>query len=42
MVDGKFYGTGRHFWVKATTLDKAFEGLESLIREMEPPREILH
>jgi hypothetical protein len=27
--------------VKATTLDKAFEGLESLIREMEPSREKL-
>jgi hypothetical protein len=42
MVDAKYYGTGKHFIVKATTLDRAFEGLESLIREMEPPREILH
>ncbi len=38
MVDAKYYGTGRHFLVKATTLDRAFEGLESLIRETEPPR----
>jgi hypothetical protein len=38
MVDAKYYGTGLHFLVKATTLDRAFEGLESLIRETVPPR----
>jgi len=42
MVDAKYYGTGKHFLVKAVTLDRAFRGLRSLIREMEPPREILH
>ncbi len=42
MVDAKYYGTGRHFVVKATALDKAFEGLEALIREVEPSREVLH
>lgn len=42
MVDAKYYGTGKHFLVKAVTLDRAFRGLRSLIREMEPPRKILH
>ena len=42
MVDGTYYGTGRHFVVKATSLDKAFEGLELLIRVIEPSREVLH
>lgn len=42
MVDAKYYGTGRHFIVNATSLDKAFEGPESLIREMEPPKEKVH
>ncbi len=42
MVDAKFYGTGKHFIVKATSLDRAFEGLETLIREMEPTRVVLH
>ena len=42
MVDAKYYGTGKHFLVKAASLDKAFEGLELLIREIEPPREVLH
>lgn len=34
--------TGKHFLVKATTLDKAFAGLEALTGEIEPPREVLH
>ncbi len=42
MVDAKYYGTGRHFLVKAKTLGKAFKGLETLIRESEPSREVLH
>ena len=42
MVDAKYYGTGKHFVVKATTLTKAFKGLETLIREMESSRQVLH
>ncbi len=42
MVNAKYYGTGKHFLVKATTLDKAFKGLEALIGEIEPSREVLH
>lgn len=42
MVDAKYYGTGKHFLVKATTLDKAFKELEALIQEAEPSRVVLH
>lgn len=41
MVDAKYYGTGRHLVVKGPSLDKAFRGLESVIRETEPSRELL-
>lgn len=42
MVDAKYYGTGRHLLVKAVSLDKAFEGLEALICEVEPSGAILN
>ncbi len=42
MVDAKYYGTRGHFLAKATTLEKAFKALRSLINEMEPPRDVLH
>jgi hypothetical protein len=34
MAGAKYYGTGRQFLVKATTLEKAFMGLETLIKKM--------
>ena len=42
LVDEKYYGTGKHFVVKVTTLAKSFKRLEALIRKMEPSRQGLH
>ncbi len=42
MVDAKYYGTGWYLLVKAKSLEKAFKGLETLIREEGPSRAVLH